>query len=171
MSPKAHAHSTGARSWTQQGTQRAGRGVRCWEARSLPMVTGTSGAELEGDPHVPAVPPGASVCLTRSPRPWEAHRGLEMPHAKGPGTKRRGRRLKRRCWVLGAGGSSLGSAPAAQHPHGLAAEARGLCRPPSRGFPTATRPKLLAKRILGGSRIWPLKGSEQKCKVLLFGLP
>lgn len=171
MSPKVHVHSTVECSWTWRGTRRAGRGTRCWEARSLPMVTGISGAELEGDPHVLAAPPSASACLAHSPRPLETHKGLEMSHAKGPGSKRGGRRLKRRCEVLGASGSSLGSDPAAQCPHGLAAEGRRLCCPSSRGFPTTAWPKLLAKGILGGSMTWPLKGNEQKCKVLLFGLP
>lgn len=116
----------------------------------MPMVTRTLAAELEGDPHVPAIPPGTSACLTRSPRPLETHRGLATSHTKGPGTKRHGQHLKSHGRVLGADGSSLGSSATAQCPRGLAAEARGLCCPPGRGTLTATWPKLLAKRIWGG---------------------
>ncbi|PKU38205.1 wsc domain-containing protein 1 [Limosa lapponica baueri] len=71
-SPSARAHSTVARH---------GMGHAVLVAPSLPMATGPSGAEREGDPPGPSRPPGARLA-----RSLQRGRALEAAGAKDPGT-------------------------------------------------------------------------------------
>jgi len=152
-----HRAGRGEGGGEQEEARSAGRHTAC------PRAPGPRGHSCKESPC-----PGGP---RRPPRPLPSPLG----HARSTGNARRGGarhegpRSPLESVLPGAVSSSLGSAPAAGCPHGISAQARGLSAHPA-GAPRHCLAKGLAKRS-AGSGIWPLKGHEQKRKVLLFGLP